>query len=287
MQRSFNRYSSHSQLEAIKWPRVFDGLTRIDYSRDKITPDYISSSLAGASVQGAIVINETTHEQDAFLSNFCSSLEGRIFPVIRIDPFEENALRLQQKALSSGGFGIYLSSMGSFQSPMQRIALDSIESAPLWRVASAFEQVIIVEPSVKDAHLLPILATAFPRVRILVRGGLFSRLTTRDSPRTLPTPDRFTFDRLHQLENVWVQLSPSHARRIATVPPGTPGGWHSPANLLTLFSNERLVWSSEHLFSPEKVYSGPEDPEDEIPDLNALDRVAIIGGSARKLLKWT
>ena len=285
--RNFSDHATSRARSAV-WPQtgIVDAATRLDPRRKGSSAEFLLSSLDRAGVAAAIVFSEVAGEYDACLAGMQSSAAGRLLCVPHIDVFSSNALEAQQSSLAWGCRAIALSAMGSFQSPVRRIALDSIESTPLWRVAAETGQLIVVEPSVDDAHFLPLLAAAFPSVRVLVRGGLISRMAGSGAVRTLPSPDRFTFDRLHQLENVWVQFSPANARRVRTSPPGTPGGWHAPSNLLCLFSNARLLWGSEHLFDPTSVYQGPGDPNDEIPELSSADRVALMGGVARRLLQW-
>jgi hypothetical protein len=265
---------------------IVDGITHAKLDGGTDTAEFLLSSLNRAGIEGAIILNRIGPVQDAFFLQRKMTLDGRIFPVARIDPFRADAVELQRKVIATGSAGIYLSAMGSFQSPMRQIDLNTIESVPLWNAASKARQVVVVEPSVRDAHLLPMLACSFPRVRILVRGGLISRPDVPGVPRALPTPDRFTFDRLHQLENVWVQISEGRTRPVATFPSSTAGGWHDPENLLALFSGERILWGSEHTFSSSEEYRGPIDPMHEISNLRESDRYGLLSTAARRLLSW-
>lgn len=187
--------------------------------------------------------------------------------------------------ICDAGFRAFsLSSIGSFRSPMRAVDVESVESYPYWRRASDMGQMLVVRPTTEDATLLVLLADAFPDVHVLIRGGLASWRTPGavGCVREWPLPDRFTFDRLHQLPNVSLIFAPAQLM----YPPqliGDAQGWHRPSNLLALFSERRIMWASECHFDDVGAYRPPQDVEDAFGSVTAVEKDWLMGGTARRL----
>ncbi len=236
-------------------------------------------------VKGGLLLADDARVPVDWLLRLEDESSGRLLAARRIDVMPGVAANPPPSHSVSACRVVYLSALGSLQSPVRGVQLANIESLPWWHAAAEHGLSILVEPTVADASILPELASSFPSVRILVRGGLVSRMPPgNDRPRLAPLPDRFTFDRLHQLPNVWVQLCARGTRRVRVLPEGPLGGWHSPTNIVALFSARRVVWASEHRVEPGASYMGVGDPAAEISSLSTYDKVQLMGGALRDFL---
>jgi hypothetical protein len=243
------------------------------------------AALQSSRVQGALAFAQNSAQPDEALAALQLATNHRVLCAPLIDVLDSRALQRQAQSLAWRCRILALSALGNFHSPMRAIDLETIESVGLWRAAAASGQILAVEPRLSDAHLLPYLAAAFPNVRVLVQGALVCRPEAGAAlPRKLPLPERFTFDRLHQLPNIWIQCCAASARRVPTWPASTKGGWHGSSNLLALFSPNRLIWASMSTVDREANYGGLGDPSCEFPALDPREREALTGEALCALL---
>lgn len=252
-------------------------------------PARLLDALDRHAVAGAILAAEfdDPEAQRASLTPFQHGAGDRLLCVPRLHAAAPDALMWHRYWTNLGCRAVALSSLGAFRSPLRRVDPETIESAPLWRAAAEAGQTLFVEPTVEDAFLLAILAVHFPQVPVVIRGGLVSRMSgaSASQPRVLPTPDRFTFARLHQLDNIWIVLAPAHIPIVPPSPTGPANGWHDPANLLALFGDRRILWGSEHRLGDDgHEYAGPGDPAPAFGRLSPREAAALTGGAARRLM---
>lgn len=266
-------------------PGLLDGTLSLGVDGGLPRTAHVLRMIERRGVNGGLLLANDARVPVDWLLRLEDESAGRLLAARRIDVMPGIAANPAPSHGVSACRVVCLSALGSLQSPVRGVQLADIESLPWWHAAAEHGLSLLVEPTVADASLLPELASAFPSVRILVRGGLVCRMPPgNDSPRSAPLPDRFTFDRLHQLPNVWVQLCARRARRVRVLPEGPLGGWHSPTNIVALFSARRVVWASEHRLEPGASYMGAGDPAAEIPGLGTYDREQLLGGALRGFL---
>lgn len=247
----------------------------------------LAAALRAQGIAGALAFLEFDDEegQEQTLAAF-SRAAPHVRCVPRLDPARPRAIRWQRRWAGLGAQAISLSRLGAAYSPLRPPRPGTVAAAAHWTLAASHGQVVCVEPGVEDAGLLVPLAVYCPQVRVLVRGGLVSRMPAAADvqSRQFPTPDRFTFDRMHQLGNVWLVLVPSASEPVARVPAGKPAGWHAPGNLLALYSSKRILWGSNR--SPGQVVAGAvglPDPVEAFGELTTVERLDLTGRSARGL----
>lgn len=258
-----------------------DAAIALDRPLAELDAPRLVDRLDALGVAAAIVLGGAPENGAAF-TRWIGKCPSRLRPVPLLSAETVEPLHLVRPWIDAGCQALSLASLGQARSPCHPIDVDAIESVRVWEAASETGAAVFVRPSTNDAQLLPPLAHRFTDVRVIVRGGLVSDLWPVRA-RKFPTPDRFTFDRLHQLDNVYLALAPSHAQRWWD-PRCPPSGWHRPGNLLALFGPDRVLWGSEtQLGVDPNVYSGVADPIHEFDQLTLDIATALHRTTASKI----
>lgn len=186
------------------------------------------------------------------------AINGRCqdFSVVpRIDIYRDSARDELRHYASMGVRAVRLSALGLHPDPLVPIRLEAIDSFLLWETLGELGLAVFVRPSVGDAHLLPSLLNEFSRVNVIIEASMVAIAPKTASidrwgrPKLnlpLPTADRFTLGGICDMPNVTVVLSSQYSFSSVDWPYADLQGWHRPANLVSLFGADRLMWGSDY-----------------------------------------
>jgi hypothetical protein len=265
---------------------IIDAAIRIAVPPAAADLDEFMQTLGRLGYAGATLFSETEDQrtQNTMFDALVPLLNELMTFVPMLDVARGGLMQQQDDWNRRGLRAFSLSTIGSFRSPLRRVEPETIESFTAWEHACERQFLLFAEPTLSDAALLVNLCAHFPDVPVVVRGNLITGHARALSTfiRQMPSPDRFTFDRLHQLPAVSLLLSPSEARRVSTYPPGPPVGWHSFGNLLALFGSGRICWGSE-LDLADFLTRTPSYSPDLFDYLDADQIEAVLGRNIRLL----
>jgi predicted TIM-barrel fold metal-dependent hydrolase len=209
---------------------------------------------------------------------------------------------MDQVAENGQIIGFRLSSLGGPRDPLAPMDVTSFKTYPIWQHAAKKDYVLWLYPRAVDAHTVPFLIHAFPQVRVVFNHMLAAPGTgsfqwdEKGRPRVtfeqLPPQTRYATFGLHQYENVSVLLSGQYAFSQEEWPYRDLTEWHerlhAPKTRIQGFGADRLMWATDFPW----IVEDPGYPKmvrviDELlPDLSPSDRENIMGGAAKKVLRF-
>ena len=198
-------------------------------------------------------------------------------------------------AAQGGIVGFRLGALGGPRDPFAEIDVRSFASYRIWQHAAKRDYVLWLFLPAAEAHLAAYMVDAFPQVRVVFNhlgicpgAGKYS-VDEWGRPRDEVAPYNpalHTVWRLGRYENVTVILSGEYSFSREAYPHRDLAGWH--ANLLRKFGSERLMWASDAPWIYEEPgYGACVAILDELlPDLSKKEREDIMGGTARRFLRF-
>ena len=202
---------------------------------------------------------------------------------------------MDRLAAEPGIIGFRLFSIGGPRDPFAPIEVEQFATYRIWKHAAENDYVIWLYPRAGDAHLIPYLLQAFPQVRVVLNhlgicpGAGKSYRDEQGRPRIATpayNPAYHTTYRLNRYENVVVKLSGQPAFSREEYPYRDLTRWHR--NLFDAYGSGRLMWGTDfpwNLADPgyERLIGVVREL---LPDLNESDHAALMGGTARRFLRF-
>ena len=211
------------------------------------------------------------------------------------DNCAEPEAHMDALAAQGGIVGFRLGALGGPRDPFAEIDVRSFASYRIWQHAAKRDYVLWLFLPAAEAHLAAYMVDAFPQVRVVFNhlgicpgAGKYS-VDEWGRPRDEVAPYNpalHTVWRLGRYENVTVILSGEYSFSREAYPHRDLAGWH--ANLLRKFGSERLMWASDAPWIYEEPgYGACVAILDELlPDLSEKEREDIMGGTARRFLRF-
>ncbi len=198
--------------------------------------------------------------------------------------------------------GFRLSNLGGPRDPLAEMDVRTFKTYDIWKHAAEKDYVLWLYPRAVDAHTVPFLIDAFPQVRVVFNHMLACPGTgsfhwdDKGRPRVtleqLPPQTRYATFGLHQYENVCVLLSGQYAFSQEEWPYRDLTEWHerlyAPKTRIQGFGADRLMWATDFPWIVEDpTYEKMVQVVDALlPDLTPSDREDIMGGTAKKILRF-
>jgi predicted TIM-barrel fold metal-dependent hydrolase len=244
-----------------------------------------------------VQIGGPLYEHHSYLKYCLNTYNGK-FKGIGLIPSECESpeAHMDRLAGESDIIGFRLSSMGGPADPLAPIDITSFRTYRIWKQAAKKDYVLWLYPTAADAHLVPWLVDAFPQVRVVYnhlmvtpgkgKGSLDDLGRPRIDTPIPPMSHWSTLVALHPYENVNVLLSGQYAFSREDYPYRDLGGWHN--GLVGKFGADRCMWASDFPWILEDPgYEKYTRVIDELmPDLDSEDRDKIMGGTARRVLRF-
>ena len=202
---------------------------------------------------------------------------------------------MDRLAEEPGIIGFRLFSIGGPRDPFAPMQVEEFATYRIWKRAAEQDYVIWLYPRAIDAHLLPYLLQAFPQVRVVLNhlgvcpGAGKSYRDEQGRPHIATpayNPALHTTYRLNRYENVVVKLSGQPAFSSEEYPYRDLTRWHR--SLFDAYGPGRLMWGTDfpwNLADPgyERLIGVVREL---LPDLSESDHAAIMGGTARRFLRF-
>jgi predicted TIM-barrel fold metal-dependent hydrolase len=191
--------------------------------------------------------------------------------------------------------GFRLFEVGGPIDPLAKMDVTTFSTYPIWKHAADKDYVVWLYSCARDAHQIPFLCQAFPQVRVVFNhlmvcpGENAFAHDEKGRPRIqtpVPPLTRYSMLGLHEFENVAVKLSGQYAFSQEDWPYKDLERWHR--SLLSKFGAERAMWASDFPWIIEHPgYDKLVNVIDELmPDLEPEQRDLVMGGAARKFLRF-
>ena len=220
-------------------------------------------------------------EQHAYLQHCLKTYPDRFLGIglIPVDCPEPE----QHMDQLAAGVGFRLGALGGPRDPFAAVDVRELSTYRIWQHAAAKDYVLWLYLRAADAHLTAYLVEAFPQVRVVFNHlgicpgeGKFS-VDEHGRPRVdTPSynPSQHTVYRLARYENVPV------------LPYKDLLGWHR--TLFNDFGPKRLMWATDAPWIYRQPgYAALTKVLDELlPDMTEADRADIMGGTARRFLRF-
>ena len=249
-------------------------------------------------VEGALLVQTggSELEQHAYLQHALKTYPDRfrgvgLIPEDTVSPADH----MDRLADSGGIIGFRLFNIGGPTDPLADIDVRTFTTYPIWQRAAEKDYVLFLYVGAGEAHLTLFLVDAFPQVRVV-----FNHLMICPGKGTFDWDDKgrphvevdipprtfYSTLRLGIYENVCVQMSGGYAFSKEPWPYRDLAGWHS--RLLGAFGAERLMWGTDFPWIvAEPGYGRAMGVIDELlPDLGPAERTAIMGGTAKRFLRF-
>jgi L-fuconolactonase len=235
-------------------------------------------------------------DQHAYLQHCLTTYPER-FLGIGLIPADcpEPEQHMDQLAADGGIVGFRLGALGGPRDPFAAVDVRELSTYRIWQHAAAKDYVLWLYLRAADAHLTAYLVEAFPQVRVVFNHlgicpgeGKFS-VDEHGRPRVdTPSynPSQHTVYRLARYENVTVLLSGQYAFSKEAYPYKDLLGWHR--TLFNDFGPKRLMWATDAPWIYRQPgYAALTKVLDELlPDMTEADRADIMGGTARRFLRF-
>jgi predicted TIM-barrel fold metal-dependent hydrolase len=256
---------------------------------------YMDNNLIDQAV--LVQIGGTTYEHHAYLKHCLQRYPqkfqgiGLVPEALRQTP-EEHMDRLTD---GTGLVGFRLNTVGGPRDPFDPIDVRTFDTFRIWQHAAEKDYVLWLYVSARDAHLIAYLVDAFPQVRVVLNHlgicpgeGTFSHDQWGRPQVDAPSynPAFHTTHRLSAYENVTLHLSGQYAFSKDPFPYNDLAPWHQ--KLLKSFGADRLMWATDFPW----IYEHPGYDklttiiETSIPEIQPHELEAIMGGTARRFLRF-
>lgn len=281
--------------ESAEFPREATGLAPAE--REETVEKFLLHMDQHAIDQAMLVqIGGTALEEHAYLQHCIDAYPDRFLGIGLVPPdCPEPEAHMDALAEKGGIVGFRLGTLGGPRDPFAPIDVCEFKSYRIWRHAAARDYVLWLYLQAADAHLAAYMVDAFPQVRVVLNHlgicpgqGKFSvDEWGRPKIETVPyNPAFHTTWRLTRYENVAVLLSGQYAFSKEEFPYRDLAGWHR--NLLRYFGSERLMWATDAPWIYEEPGYGKYVTiiDELLPDISVREREDIMGGTARRLLRF-
>jgi predicted TIM-barrel fold metal-dependent hydrolase len=254
--------------------------------------------MAGSNIDQAVLVQlgggEVTHH--AYLARCLREYAGRFLGIGLIRDDCADVDRHMRSLTEDGGIiGFRLRSLGGPLDPFVPFDPRRVATWPVWECAARNDYVLWLYIGAAEAHLLPYMVEAFPRVRVVLNHlGICpgeGQLTVDEDGRPhIKTPGynpaQHSSWRLSHYENVSVLLSGQYAFSSGAYPYEDTAGWGN--GLVGSFGERRAMWASDYPW----IASDPgyADIADILPrtltgiDDTTMDR--LMGGNAAEILRF-
>ena len=271
--------------------------------REEPVEKLIDTMAANGVSQAVLVqIGGQQLEHHAYLQHCLKCHPGR-FLGIGLIPRDELRPQDHMDRLAVDGEGVIgfrLSALGGPADPLATMDVREFSTYPIWRRAAEKDYVLWLYPRAVDAHTVPFLIDAFPRVRVVFNHmlacpgkGKFS-WDDKGRPRVefdqLPPLTRYATMGLHCYERVFVHVSGQYAFSNQEWPYKDLTNWHErlhvPKDRMQGFGAARLMWASDFPWITE-------DPgydkmtgvvKELLPEVTDTELEDIMGGTAKRVL---
>ena len=263
------------------------------------TVEKLMTYMAGSNIDQAMLvqIGGTSVAQHAYLLHCLKAYPDRFLGIGLIPESAYGAPEEHMDRLSDGTgiVGFRLGMVGGPPDPFDAVDVRTFATYPIWRHAAEKDLVLWLYVRAADAHLIAWLVDAFPQVRVVINHlgicpGLGKGRTDRwGRPQIDIVPYNPAFHTTHRLstyENVTMHLSGHYAFSKKPYPYPDLAGWHR--NFLGSFGADRLMWATDFPW----IYEEPGYDrlagliEETLPDIKPHEYEAIMGGTARRFLRF-
>lgn len=245
---------------------------------------------------GLIQIGGNEIEQHNYLLRCLKDYPNRFLGIGLIPPdCKDTAEHMKRLTDGTGIIGFRLSKIGGPRDPFAPMDVRQFETWPIWEYAAENDLVIWLYCCARDAFQIPWILEELPHVRVVMNHmgvtpgkGKFS-IDEYGRPKVEIagyTIEKHTAWRLTPYENVCVKLSGQYAFSRAEYPYEDIASWSR--TLLSRFGSDRLMWATD--FPWIQVEPGydryAEIVRKNIPDISDRDYDAIMGNTAKKVLRY-
>lgn len=247
-----------------------------------------------------VQIGGTSLKHHAYLQHCLRTYPTR-FQGIGLIPAGGDAGEHMDRLAGDGGIiGFRLSSMGGSDDPAAPVEVGQLGAYPIWKRAAERDYVLWLYPGEGDAHLVPHLMREFPDVRVVFNHimvcpgpGRF-QWDGKGRPRVdvpMPPPTAAALgvpeEGAYPYPNACVLVSGQYAFSRQDWPYGDLADWH--LRLLKSFGPDRMMWATDFPWITADPGYGRLFAllEELLPGLSDRDRQAVMGGTAKRFLRFT
>ena len=262
-------------------------------------------SMAVSRIDQAVLvqIGGERFEHHAYLRHCLKAYAGR-FLGIGLIPGDDPSPQDHMDRLAADGdvIGFRLMSMGGPADPLAPMDVRTFSTYPIWKHAAEKDYVLWLYPQAADAHTVPFLIDAFPGMRVVFNHmlatpgkGSFS-WDEKGRPQVelsqFPPMSRYSTMGLHHYENVYVHVSGQYAFSKQAWPYRDLTEWHErlhvPKDRMQGFGAAHLLWATDFPWIVEEpgYDKMTRVVEQLLPDLTREELVDIMGGTAKRLLRF-
>jgi L-fuconolactonase len=222
-----------------RYPRAPIGGRASDWSQTRpVDVDAMLAAMDAAGVVRTVLVQASTcyGHDNSYVADAVAAHPGRFTGVCSVDTLESDAVAALKQWLEAGITGLRIFTTGSNMGGQQLEILDDSRSFPVWDYAQQVGLPVCLQMTAKALPQVEMLATRFPRVRILL--DHFARPDLADGPPYVRAASLWA---LARFPNIYLKASP-HTFAAAKSGQATPASFFRRA--VDEFSGQRIFWGS-------------------------------------------